>query len=447
MPLHNLLSSAASGIKVYSDAISVISQNVSNVRTDGYKKTQNQYNSNFARSFNSLENRLPYGGSGVKAHQMNRIDNEGLASRTHRDLDLAVTGNGFFATVTDPNNFNTLELTDAGSFAPHVRLDNGQEIANLIDLKGNVLLGAPINIVTRAEVNTVNDINQLQAIDVTNTRHVLPSTATTTVDFSIKLDNNAATGQTFNSPIQIYTGRQGADEERLGMVFTRTSTSYDNNEIAWELSLSPQTAAISNIEIIEPAVDANTYINDNNVKISFNQLGVLQAPKTIRLTFDYPAVGDIAARQQTFDIRLTADLFTSNSYVENLTTDGHARGNLANYRFTDRGTLEGTFDNGERRDLYRIPLARVPATNQLLVTNGTHFKVTNNSGAVSFTLIKSENNNTHQVTFTAGAVEQANADLAGEFVDLVNVQRSMQFNSRVLTTVNELMQTATNIKR
>ena len=46
-----------------------------------------------------------------------------------------------------------------------------------------------------------------------------------------------------------------------------------------------------------------------------------------------------------------------------------------------------------------------------------------------------------------GFLEQSNVDIGGEFTDLIVTQRGFQANTKVVTTVDELLQELINMKR
>jgi flagellar hook protein FlgE len=47
----------------------------------------------------------------------------------------------------------------------------------------------------------------------------------------------------------------------------------------------------------------------------------------------------------------------------------------------------------------------------------------------------------------AGFLEQSNVDIGNEFTDLIVTQRGFQANTRVVTTVDEMLQDLINMKR
>lgn len=50
-------------------------------------------------------------------------------------------------------------------------------------------------------------------------------------------------------------------------------------------------------------------------------------------------------------------------------------------------------------------------------------------------------------TLNAGFLEQSNIDIGSEFTDLIVTQRGFQANTRVVTTVDEMMQDLLNMRR
>ncbi len=48
---------------------------------------------------------------------------------------------------------------------------------------------------------------------------------------------------------------------------------------------------------------------------------------------------------------------------------------------------------------------------------------------------------------SAGFLEQSNVDIGNEFTDMIVTQRGFQANTRVVTTVDEMLQDLINIKR
>lgn len=99
------LSTSATGMIALQDRMDVISNNLANVNTSGYKKVRANFQDLFyqqikASGFQATEaTHSPTGiniGLGVKLVSTDRIFAQGSLVRTDRDLDVAIEGDGFF---------------------------------------------------------------------------------------------------------------------------------------------------------------------------------------------------------------------------------------------------------------------------------------------------------------------------------------------------------------
>jgi flagellar hook protein FlgE len=74
---------------------------------------------------------------------------------------------------------------------------------------------------------------------------------------------------------------------------------------------------------------------------------------------------------------------------------------------------------------------------------GNLFLQTNNSGNP----IVGVANESGMGSMNSGYLEQANVDMSGEMTDLIVTQRGFQANTKIVTTVDEMLQELINIKR
>jgi flagellar hook protein FlgE len=127
MSLYGSLFSGVSGLTSNGTAIGVISDNISNINTTGFKGG--------AASFSSLVTGNLAGGGAI-AQARSEINQQGLIQPTGITTDLAISGQGFFV-VADSSSDQTF-YTRAGSF----REDN---TGNLVNAAGFVLQGWPLD--------------------------------------------------------------------------------------------------------------------------------------------------------------------------------------------------------------------------------------------------------------------------------------------------------------
>ncbi|WP_068314577.1 flagellar basal-body rod protein FlgG [Polycladidibacter hongkongensis] len=125
---------AATGMKAQELNVEVISNNVANMRTTGYKRQRADFQDllyenqrRMGTETSDTGTLVPNGiqiGSGVRTVATARIMTQGTASRTGKELDVAVRGEGFFQ-ITTPDG--TTAYTRDGSFA---RAQDGRLVTN-----------------------------------------------------------------------------------------------------------------------------------------------------------------------------------------------------------------------------------------------------------------------------------------------------------------------------
>lgn len=72
------------------------------------------------------------------------------------------------------------------------------------------------------------------------------------------------------------------------------------------------------------------------------------------------------------------------------------------------------------------------------------FQVSASSGVA---LNEATNNNVQKSSIVQGYLEGSNVQVADEMVNLIVAQRAYEMNSKAITTTDEMMQTANNLKR
>jgi flagellar basal-body rod protein FlgG len=127
------LHTAATGMAAQELSVQVISNNIANLRTTGYKKQTAsfqdllyQHVARVGAQASSQGTILPVGidiGGGVKVVGTPRSMTQGTLSQTGNDLDLAITGEGFFKILMPDGSF---QYTRDGTF----QMDNTGRVVN-----------------------------------------------------------------------------------------------------------------------------------------------------------------------------------------------------------------------------------------------------------------------------------------------------------------------------
>jgi flagellar basal-body rod protein FlgG len=154
------LHTAATGMMAQELNVQVISNNIANMRTTGYKRQRAEFQDllyehvrRIGTQTSTQGNILPVGidlGGGVKTVGTPRLMTQGTLSQTGADLDLAITGEGFFK-VQMPDG--TFTYTRDGSFS----MDSQGRI---VTAAGNVVQPG-VTIPSNAQSITINSVGQV----------------------------------------------------------------------------------------------------------------------------------------------------------------------------------------------------------------------------------------------------------------------------------------------
>ena len=157
------LSTAGTGMNVSETAVQVLTNNIANINTTGYKKYQAQTSDLFYQEYlragsvvSSSGNSSPAGiNVGVGSHITGtyRITTQGDGIQTNNPLDLMIQGNGYFM-VTDPNG-NKFYTRD-GTF----ELDSNKKI---VSVTNGYLLSPGITVPTDSDSVTINNSGEVYA--------------------------------------------------------------------------------------------------------------------------------------------------------------------------------------------------------------------------------------------------------------------------------------------
>ncbi|MBQ7457372.1 MAG: flagellar hook protein FlgE [Desulfovibrio sp.] len=138
-----------------------------------------------------------------------------------------------------------------------------------------------------------------------------------------------------------------------------------------------------------------------------------------------------------------ATSYTNESFMASSSQDGYGEGALSSYSIGTDGVVYGNFSNGENMKMWQIPLARFTSEAGLRRTGDNLFVPTAEAGSMALGNPGSENYG----TTISQSIEQSNVDLSREMVTMIVTQRGFQSNSKVVTTSDELLKTAINLKR
>ena len=132
--------------------------------------------------------------------------------------------------------------------------------------------------------------------------------------------------------------------------------------------------------------------------------------------------------------------------------DGYPDGYLENLSFDQHGKIYGHYSNKVTEALAQLALGTVPNLSGLEGASGTLFYPGSASGAIMIGIAGDADGSLGLPAIgagyiSAGCLEGSNVDLSQEFSSLISTERGYQLNSRVVSTSDEMLQTALQLKR
>lgn len=229
MSVFGSLFTAVSGLSAQSDSISMISNNIANVATVGYKRTDAAFKS----LVTTQSAATAYSPGSVSAVQNNRIDQQGILQQSASPTDIAISGTGFFvvkASASDP--LAEPLYTRAGSFSEDAT-------GVLRNTAGFYLQGWPVDQNGNLPASQAN-ISSLVPVNVAFLGGLTAPTTTASLGLNLKA------GETQSSyPI---TSSSPVNFTRAIQVFDSLGTGHDLT-VNFTKMKSPTATAIGNTDI------------------------------------------------------------------------------------------------------------------------------------------------------------------------------------------------------
>ncbi|MCW8834004.1 MAG: flagellar hook protein FlgE, partial [Colwellia sp.] len=410
-------------------------------------------------------------GDGVLTADVAQQFSQGSIQFTNNALDLAITGNGFFATVPELGSLET-SYTRAGQFK--LNADNF-----VVNSQGGHLLGFP-----------VNPDGSSASVSLSTAEPVLIPTAsgapTKTSEVDVRMNLPAgdsyisnAPGNfdpddplTFNNSTSVTIFDSLGDSHIMTYFFVKDDPAVSPNE--WMMF-----AAVDGnvIDIVDPVGGTNPVGGSVSGPLSGRPLpppavgtGVQGARLMFSASGDFEgqiptlANGGIvttdfsnhlpngADTTQTVEIDFNLDpiapnpneptQFASNFEVTALNQNGLAVGRLTGIDIGSDGLVRATYSNGTSQPLARIAMVNFANEQGLTQVGNTGWK----ESIVSGEPLAGEGGSGTFGTINSSALEQSNVNLTTELIDLISAQRNFQANSRALEVDNQLNQTILQIR-
>jgi flagellar hook protein FlgE len=429
MSIIRTMQTGISGLRSEASALSVVGDNIANVNTVGFKYSRAQFEDVLGAVPGS---RMTQGGSGVRMVRAQQIFTQGSISNTGVNTDMALSGDGFFIVNGTVDGRSGNFYSRAGEMT--LRKDGFLVNPSGLELQGYQALP------------TGGFASKLGGIQVSTAS--LPPKVTSEVSVTANLDANEqvltapwdpqdpANTSNFSTSITVYDSL--GNSHSVDMYYRKTGPNqWEYHGLVDGAEVQPPTPG-TNVEWVTGTMSFTTdgYLDTQApTSGSINFLGATPG-QTITLDFGDPISGG-----GTGQTGITQ--YGSPSGVTSQDQDGYASGELTGLDIASDGVVSGVYSNGELVAAGQIAVAKFQAQGELGRAGHNLWVQTRDSGEPAVGAAGTSG----RAAVVAGALEQSNVDLAGQFVDMIAHQRAFSANSKTITTADEMLQELVNLKR
>ena len=241
---------------------------------------------------------------------------------------------------------------------------------------------------------------------------------------------------------------QGGSHE-MNMTFTKQYT-LDNEEPLWSVTVDSSNGAdLVNTAVAEDA--ANRLTKSLKIgEVRFNSAGQFDdfifdiglTNITVNPNNGAPTLNINPNFEGREGIFAGITQFNSATSLNVREQDGRETGQLANFIIDPDGTINGEFTNGQVDKLAKVAVAQWYDPSGLSLVAPSVYETTAATGEP--TIGKPEDLNTE---IESGSLEVSNVDLADQFTKLIEAQRAFQAASKMISTLDEVLQETSRLKR
>ncbi len=406
-----------SGLKASSQAIDVISDNLSNISTVGFRGYNSEFTNMFEEALNTVSSSSSVDssiGAGTQVGTVAMDESQGVFQLTNKSTDLAILGDGWFGIQADDEPLYTRD----GSFTFDANRD-------LVTHDGYHLLGTMGNntadgvLTQQLSSIAIGDVSSQEALNFPKELY-FPPVATTQALFSGNIDLDE---EIVSVGVPVITASGTVNNLRLE--YTKVNPQVSPG-VQWNVLASTQS---KDGEI--------TYSTESGV-VSFDESGLLISNTLSSI--------DNQGSSVAIDLGSGYDGVISMSAPSSLfgSADGLEDGELLGYDINKNGEVIATFTNGRQSNVATISVFHFANDRGLERMSGSRFAQSSNSGEALF-FQDANGNNILGTDLATNQLEGSNVKIEVGLTDLIIMQRSYDANSKSITTADEMLQKALNM--
>ena len=437
-----------SGLVSNQYGLDVISDNLANASTTGFKSSSTEFADLFTQAIVSSGGSTPTSndiGGGVRLQATSYQMAQGTLMPSDRVTDLALQGNGWFGVTGNNQEYFTRDGSFSFDAVQNIKGDINSSTSRLVNADGMYVTGTMLsnfiydaaldygdtatNGVSGAYVlnNTTLDVplsgvGQQGALELP-TRLAYPVTPTSQAKFlgNLGIEDQVRT---------ISTDLISASNEKNNLKLTFTRSEIQPTEgIAWDVAATVTSK------------NGTTLYDTQNAQVNFGPSGELVSSTLTTINNNGTPV-TINLGAQYSGLISTNGMGISGSSQ----SDGIAGGTLTKYGINTDGTIIADFSNGKQSAVGRVAVYHFQNDQGLNRNGGTYYEQSSDSGKPLF-WTDAAGNAVAGATVHSSKLEASNVRMEVGLTDMIVAQRAYQANSKTITTVDEMIQKALAMHR
>ncbi len=228
--------------------------------------------------------------------------------------------------------------------------------------------------------------------------------------------------------------------DSLGGAHTLSGTFVKTDKAnTWDMVLTSVTGDVSNIDIDDRRISGINFSPRGGLYLGVSGGSTPQ----FKITFAHDPANEQVIGLSFGTIGQLDGLtqFAGTSTAVARDQDGYSSGSLSSVSVSNEGVVVGAFSNGIKKDIATIQLALFKNAAGLESAGGGYFVPSSNSGNAVATDAMSGGAG----TLHGGALEKSNADIATEFVNLIQAESGYQANARTIKVATDILAELSNL--
>ncbi|MEW6444502.1 MAG: flagellar hook protein FlgE [Pseudomonadota bacterium] len=420
-----------SGLNSASKDLTVTSNNIANANSTGFKKSRAEFGDIYAVSAFGASKTAT--GQGASTQVVRQIFSQGTLNFTDNTLDLAISGQGYFAFQPNVSSTETI-YTRAGALGVNKEgyvVNSAGQLLKVLPVSSNTGAVTSTSLATSVPLQLPSGAGQPVATANVEASFNLPSSAAlpTTTPFDTTTETPAGSGtfvpdpNSYNQATSVQVFDSLGNSHLLTMYFVKTAAN------TWDVH--------TQVDSMQPDLHGGPQT------ITFNSDGTIAAASSFTLTVPAADLNNGAAAL-TFDVNIpvTATQYNSPFQINDLSQDGQAPGRLSGLSIGEDGLVQATYTNGSNLYLGKVALVDFKNPNGLKQIGDNSWIETVESGVA----LVGEPGTGSYGKIQSGALEASTVDLTAELVNLIVAQRNFQANAKAIEANKALSDTIINIR-